>query len=149
MARARGNPERSTLKDTGGLASVVAETDSPAGCAEEVMDTVPLVMRFMRAEVRRHEKTASSVTQIRVLAFLKRNPGASLSGVADHLCVTRATASATIERMVRRGLVDRSDNPNERRCIVLTATAAGEEHYRRARRVAQAAVAGKLASLPA
>ncbi len=42
------------------------------------MEAVPLVMRFIRADMRAINATDMSVPQFRTLAFLDRNPGASL-----------------------------------------------------------------------
>ncbi|MBD2499150.1 MarR family winged helix-turn-helix transcriptional regulator [Anabaena azotica] len=97
-----------------------------AECAAKVMETVPLVMRFIRAEMRAHKAAFLSIPQLRSLAFLNRKPGASLSDLADHLGVTSATASATVERLVQRDLVQRIHHPQERRRIVLTLTEEGK-----------------------
>lgn len=97
-----------------------------AECAARVMDTVPLVMRFIRAEMRAHKAAFLSIPQLRSLAFINRNPGASLSDLADHLGVTSATASATTERLVQRNLVQRIHHPQERRRIVLNLTEEGK-----------------------
>ncbi|BAY10882.1 MarR family winged helix-turn-helix transcriptional regulator [Calothrix sp. NIES-2098] len=95
-------------------------------CAARVMETVPLLMRFIRADMRSHNAESLSIPQLRSLAFLNRNSGASLSEVAEHLGVTCATASTTIERLVQRNLVQRSDHPQERRRIVLNLTEEGK-----------------------
>ncbi len=95
-------------------------------CAARVMETVPLLMRFIRADMRTHNAESLSIPQLRSLAFLSRNPGASLSEVAEHLGVTCATASTTIERLVQRNLVQRTDHPQERRRIVLNLTEEGK-----------------------
>ncbi|MBD2364193.1 MarR family transcriptional regulator [Anabaena minutissima FACHB-250] len=96
-------------------------------CAARVMDTIPLLMRFIRTDMRTHSPDSISIPQLRSLAFLKRRPGASLSEVADHLGVTCATASTTIERLVQRLLVQRTDNPQERRRVVLNLTPEGKQ----------------------
>ncbi|RUR75564.1 MarR family winged helix-turn-helix transcriptional regulator [Chlorogloeopsis fritschii PCC 9212] len=95
-------------------------------CAARVMETIPLLMRFIRADMRTNSADSLSIPQLRTLAFLKRNPGASLSEVAEHLGVTCATASATTERLVQRNLVQRTDHPQERRRIVLNLTEEGK-----------------------
>jgi DNA-binding MarR family transcriptional regulator len=104
-------------------------------------------MRFIRAEMRRQGANDLSVPQFRTLGFLNRNPGASLSDLAEHLGITRATASATIERLVRRGLVNRTDDPQERRRLILTLTADGLEHLQQARQATYSSVAGVLSEL--
>ncbi|MBD2447840.1 MarR family transcriptional regulator [Nostoc sp. FACHB-152] len=97
-------------------------------CAAKVMETIPLVMRFIRREMRAHNAGFLSIPQLRSLAFINRNPGASLSDLADHLGVTSATASATTERLVQRNLVQREHHPQERRRIVLNLTDEGKYH---------------------
>jgi len=113
------------------------------------METVPLVMRFIRTEMRSRRAPSLSVPQFRVLAFLSRRPGAPLSSVAEHLGVTRSTASAIVDRLVRRELVSRTAHPQERRCVVLTLTAAGVEHHEQAREAASARLAKVLAGMSA
>jgi len=118
-------------------------------CAAEIMDTIPAIIRYIRKQISGQNTLQTSVTQVRVLAFLTRFPGSSLSEVAEHLGVTKATASATIERMVKSSLVDRAEDPKERRCVVLRATKAGKDLYSQAHRIAQDAVADVIADLPA
>ena len=121
---------------------------TPELCAREVMETVPLVMRFIRTEMRSRRAPSLSVPQFRVLTFLSRRPGAPLSSVAEHLGVARSTASATVDRLVRRELVSRMTHPEERRSVVLTLTPAGAQHLQQARAAASARMAKVLAGLP-
>ena len=113
-------------------------------CAARVMETIPLVMRAIRADMRAQGATTISVPQFRTLAFLDRNPGASLSEVAEHVGVTRATASATIERLVQRNFVDRINDPQERRRVILNLTEAGQYHLQQAREHTRSQIAGLL-----
>jgi DNA-binding MarR family transcriptional regulator len=116
-------------------------------CAVRVMDTIPLLMRFIRAEMRTHSADSISIPQLRSLAFLKRSPGASLSQVADHLGLTCATASTTIERLVQRDLVKRTDHPQERRRVVLNLTAEGKELLEQSQEKTRAHIAEILQDL--
>ncbi|MGH1397090.1 MAG: MarR family winged helix-turn-helix transcriptional regulator, partial [Trichormus sp.] len=116
-------------------------------CAVRVMDTIPLLMRFIRAEMRTHSADSISIPQLRSLAFLKRSPGASLSQVADHLGVTCATASTTIERLVQRHLVKRTDHPQERRRVVLNLTPEGKELLEQSQEKTRAHIAEILQDL--
>ena len=122
---------------------------TPELCAHEVMETVPLVMHFIRTEMRSRRAPLLSVPQFRVLTYLNRVPGAPLASVAEHLGVTRSTASAIVDRLVRRKLVNRTEDPQERRCVVLTLTAAGAQHLQQAREAACADIAKVLAGLSA
>lgn len=117
-------------------------------CAQEIMETMPMVMRFLRAEMYRQGALALSIPQYRVLSFLDLNPGTSLSDVAGHIGVTKATASALIERLVKRGLITRQDDPLERRRVSLTLTTAGFAQLKQARVRAQTVVAAILEDMP-
>jgi DNA-binding MarR family transcriptional regulator len=126
-----------------------ATATTPELCAREVMETVPLVMRFIRTEMRSRRAPSLSIPQFRVLTFLSRTPGAPLSSVAEHLGVTRSTASAIVDRLVRRKLVSRTAHPEERRSVVLTLTSAGARHLQHAREAASGNMAKVLAGVPA
>jgi DNA-binding MarR family transcriptional regulator len=131
------------------MQSQAATAFGPEVCAREVMETVPLVMRFIRTEMRSRRAPSLSVPQFRVLAFLSRAPGAPLTSVAQHLGVARSTASATVDRLVRRKLVNRAKHPEERRSVVLTLTPAGAQHLQQAREATLARMAKVLAGLSA
>jgi len=125
-------------------------TDSQATpdlCANEVMEHAPLVTRLIRAEMRRQGAPLLSMPQFRALAFTYRNPGGSLSAVAEHLGVTLPTASAITDRLVRHGLLARATDPKERRRITLTLTPEGLALYQRARVATRSYVAGMLVDL--
>ncbi|HET6464209.1 MAG TPA: MarR family winged helix-turn-helix transcriptional regulator [Nitrospiria bacterium] len=97
------------------------------------METVPMVMRFIRREMRGHGAPFLSVAQLRTLVYVDRCPGTDLSGVADHLGVTPATASSVVNRLVRQGLVNRAAHPQKRRHVVLTLTRNGSQRLRHVR----------------
>src|SRR5579859_1529746 len=84
-------------------------------CAVQLVDTVPLVTRTIRAEMRRHRGSNLSVPQFRTLAYIGRHPGTSLSEVADHIELTRATMSTMIDRLNARGLGMRQYATDDRR----------------------------------
>ena len=116
-------------------------------CAASVMEAIPLVMRFIRSDIRARNSSTISVPQFRALAFLDRNPGASLSDLAEHLGVTCATASANTERLVQRNFVHRCDHPQERRRVVLSLTEAGLHHLQQCRGQTRDRIAELLNSL--
>ncbi|MBD2346277.1 MarR family winged helix-turn-helix transcriptional regulator [Anabaena subtropica] len=116
-------------------------------CATGVMDTIPLVMRFIRADMRANSAASLSIPQLRTLAFLNRSPGASLSDLADHLGVTCATASATTERLVQRNLVQRIDDPQERRRVLLNLTEEGKHQLKQSQDQTRTHIADLLAGL--
>jgi DNA-binding MarR family transcriptional regulator len=116
-------------------------------CARILMDTVPAVMRRIRQRMRRHGPPSLSIPQLRALGFLDRNPGACLSDLSDHLGVARPTASVIVNRLVQRQLVVRTDDPRERRRLVLRLTPDGMQLLRQARSATRAWIARLLTDL--
>jgi DNA-binding MarR family transcriptional regulator len=115
--------------------------------ATELMEAMPAIMQFMRTEMRSQREPSLSVPQFRVLAFLSRHPNASLSEVADHIGITRASASAMVDRLVQRGLVDRQEDPSERRHIMLKLTLTGSDLLESMRNSTRQTIAGLLNKL--
>jgi DNA-binding MarR family transcriptional regulator len=89
-------------------------------CARQVLETVPLVMRTVRAEMRRHRAADLSVPQFRTLTFLSRQAGASLSQVAEHIGLTLPSMSSLVEGLVERKLILRNTHSVDRRRVTLT-----------------------------
>ena len=122
-------------------------TASPAECAREVLDTMPLIMRTLRSEMRSHRTPDLTVPQFRTLMFLHRHTGASLSDVADHMGLTLPSMSKVVDGLVARGLVARQTPPEDRRRVSLTLTASGQVTLQSARTATQACLAEALKTL--
>ena len=120
---------------------------TPEQCAADLMETIHPIMQFIRTEMRSQREPSLSVPQFRLLRFLSRHPDSSLSEVADHLGVTRATASSMTDRLVQRKLVDRAEDPKERRHIMLKLTATGQEQLEQMRDVTRLKIAELLGEL--
>ncbi len=94
-------------------------------CASQLLDTVPLLMRVLRQEVRSRRPEGLSVPQFRVLIFLGRHPGVTLSEVTNHIGLTRPTLSKMVDVLVRHGWVSRETAATDRRCLQLQLTEEG------------------------
>lgn len=68
-----------------------------------------------------------SMAQIGPLMHLSRLGASGVSGMAEHLGVSSAAASQMLERLVQSGLVDRSEDPQDRRAKQVLLTARGRE----------------------
>lgn len=121
---------------------------SPDDCARHVLDVVPLVMRFIRAEMRSHRTPDLTVPQFRLLVFLEGRTGASLSDAAAHLGLTSPSTSVLVNGLVNRGLVTRQAHPGDRRRLALALTSAGQEAMRSARASTRRRLAERLEALP-
>ncbi len=124
------------------------EPPSPRTCAGRVLETVPLIMQFIRTEMRSRRTPGVSVPQFRALRFLDRHPGGSPSAVAEWMGLSLPAASRLIDGLVDRGLVTRQGLAADRRRIALHLTEAGRELLRVAREGTQARLADALAALP-
>lgn len=94
-------------------------------CALEILEVVPSVMRAIRSEMRKRRTPDLSVPQFRVLTYLKRRPGSSLSEVAEHIGLTAPSMSKLIDGLVERRLVNRQDASDDRRRVHLVLTEKG------------------------
>jgi MarR family transcriptional regulator for hemolysin len=122
---------------------------SPEECAREVLEVVPLVMRAIRAEMRSHRGPDLSVPQFRVLIFLNRHEGASLSHVAGHVGLTLPSMSRMVDGLVARNLVTRQADADDRRRVALTLTTLGRTAMQSAYESTQGHLAERLAALAA
>jgi len=116
-------------------------------CARSVLETVPLVMREIRFQMRSHRGLDLSVPQFRALAFLRRRPAASLSDVASHVGTSLPSMSKLVDGLVGRGLVARSASTADRRRLTLELTTEGTTLFQAARAQTQSHLAASLARL--
>jgi len=75
-----------------------------------------------------------SVSQCYALEALVRRGEMTLNDLAAHLYLDKSTASRVVDALERKGYVDRSPHPGDRRALLLLATAAGRELYGRIER---------------
>ena len=122
---------------------------NPSQCAALLLDVVPLVMRTIRAEMRSHRGAGLSLPQFRTLFFLRRNAGASLSAVAEHVGLTPPSASKMLDGLIARNLASRQESLTDRRRVTLALTAQGRAALKKARDRAQVHLAEMLSTLPA
>jgi DNA-binding MarR family transcriptional regulator len=122
---------------------------SPDECARELAEVVPLIMRALVSEMRRHDATDLSVPQFATLAFLSRNEGACLSDAADHFGLRLPSMSKMIDGLVARGLVLRHTNPTDRRRVTLALSDRGGDALRVARETTRLFLAERLSRLTA
>jgi DNA-binding MarR family transcriptional regulator len=131
------------------LQVVTRAAGSAAGCAAEILETVPAVMRFIRAQMRGHRGPELSVPHFRALLFLSRKGGASLSALAEYLGLSLPATSRLVEGLVRKNFVVRRIPPGNRRLLALALSARGRRTVAAARQAAESRLAEVVAPLPA
>ncbi|HET6484784.1 MAG TPA: MarR family transcriptional regulator [Spirochaetia bacterium] len=68
-----------------------------------------------------------TLPQLRAVFVVAHHEGCSLREVAGHLGVGEPTASHLIDRLVTQGLIERGDDPEDRRRAVLRLSAGGRK----------------------
>ncbi len=127
---------------------MVATEPTSTNCSKEILESIPVVMHYLRRGIRRELGDKASIPQIRALSFIRRNPTSTLTTVSEYLAVSNATTSSIVDRLVKKGLVTRAEDPKERRCLQLSLTPKGQEEYRVVQEVAIAELTKVLTRLP-
>jgi len=81
--------------------------------------------RSMREFMSAMRDTGLSMPQLSTLLRLHHEGGCAISEVGGHLGVTAAAASQLVERLVKSGLLERTERPGDRRVRELTLTDEG------------------------
>jgi DNA-binding MarR family transcriptional regulator len=87
------------------------------------------------------------VVQLRILVVVATREWASLKTVVEATRLHPSRASRTCDRLVGKGLMTRTADPEDRRSVQLNLTAAGERIVRRVRRARRAAITPVLAGM--
>jgi len=116
--------------------------------ARRILEIVPAVMRFVGADMRRQTAAGFRVAHYRVLGMLSKRPF-TLSDLATCQAVALPTMSRTVSTLVDRGWVARTEDPEDRRRIQLTATDEGRSVLEQLHAQAQRRLAARLAGLTA
>ena len=87
--------------------------------------------------------------KFRVLIFLNRHAGASLSDIAEHLGLTLPSMSKMIDGLVARNMVTRQMDTKDRRRVTLVLTALGRRAMQSAYNATESRLAERLVVLPA
>ncbi len=93
---------------------------------EAVMDASRALVG-VAAESLAEVQEALSMTQWRALVIITSRGPIHLTALADALQVHPSNATRTVDRLVTTGLVDRKDNPSDRRHLALTLTRKGRK----------------------
>ena len=68
-----------------------------------------------------------SIGQLKSLFFISNRGATSLSKLAAALGVTPTNTTGIVERLLKRGLITRTDSPDDRRVLLLRTTPVGDE----------------------
>jgi DNA-binding MarR family transcriptional regulator len=127
------------------------QSPAPVAAAAALEDDVDRIValfrqawRQLRAGDPRDWAGGLSMPQIRVLFFLSKAGPSSVGDVAAGVEVAQPSATETLDRLVRAGLVKRKVDPADRRVVRNALTAAGREMVDRPWEMRRAVLAGAL-----
>ena len=126
---------------------MVSTEVGPDICASEIMESIPVVMHFIRHRIRKLRGSSFSIPQVRALSYLSRQSDSSLNQLADYLGVSNATTCSLVDRLVQKGYIDRREDPRERRYVKLNLTRDGRQQYKEVREMAVSQLSEVLAGL--
>lgn len=121
------------------------ESETPH--ADEIAATVAAFARLMDRMAAEHEPPADvsiSMPQLRCLHLVAGAGELRMSRLVAQLGVSISTVSGLVDRLVDHGFVSRRDDPNDRRQVVLSPTAAGIEFLDRMRELSNAHFRGLI-----
>ncbi|SOD73141.1 MarR family transcriptional regulator [Jatrophihabitans sp. GAS493] len=119
------------------MAKAAPTTSPTAVVADEVDEFVSAVLTASRVLVGVSARSLNEVegtvtlTQFRTLVVLDSHGELNLNGLAEILDVNSSTAMRMIDKLLSAGLVTRSDDPENRRRVILALTPAGRALVRR------------------
>lgn len=80
---------------------------------------------WMEEELREVTNDRVTTSQLKVLKLVARTNARRIGDVADFLAVSNAAASKAVDRLVKRGLIRRTEAAADRRAVELSLTADG------------------------
>lgn len=120
--------------------------------AEEIADSLSAILANLRlpALLSRGEQELTSIQFVTLLA-VDSGPeeGTTMGQLADQLGISRPAATALIDRLVDQQLIDRSQDPNDRRMVRIGLSPGGVAARGRLIVALETAVARALEGLPA
>jgi DNA-binding MarR family transcriptional regulator len=107
--------------------------DDAAAGVTDVLDSVRRIVRTLRLASRAAEKQVGlSGAQVFVLHALARGPVLSLNELAERTRTHQSSVSVVVQRLVERGLVERTPVPGDARRTALSLTAAARRKVKNA-----------------
>ena len=124
--------------------------EETAGPSAEQIEAVVLATRVLVAVTAQSLASLDDVTlpQFRVLVMIGSRGLQNLTAVAQGLGVHASNATRLCDKLVQAGLIHRSEDPADRRNVVLALTAAGYQLVHEVTDQRRAAIAQILANMP-
>jgi len=114
--------------------------------SSQLLDMLPPVIRAIRSAMAAHAGGHFTVPQFRVLGFVSLQPCTSKQ-LAEWQGVSLPAMSRMVACLVRRRLLTRTPDANDRRQAQLRLSARGKQEFERLRRSIETSLAQRIATL--
>ncbi|MDQ0800127.1 DNA-binding MarR family transcriptional regulator [Arthrobacter sp. SLBN-112] len=129
-----------------------AAMEMPGGTASREVDAVlaaaDVLLRVVAGSVAEVEDIVNT-PQLRVLVRIHSRGPQNLGGVAAELGVHASNATRICDRLVAAGLIERREDPADRRYVVLELTGKGDDLVNTVLEHRRQAIAGVISRMPA
>lgn len=115
--------------------------------ASELLEVIPPLVHFIRAEIRNAASSVLTVPQYRVLAHIRRGLN-TVGAIAEHHGVSQPAMTKMVNGLEERGLVKRATDPEDTRQTILTLTEKGKKLQKKTWDDAQKRIAKRLEAIP-
>jgi len=96
--------------------------------ADYLRESIDFLQRFIAKSMQTEaEGYGLTVPQIRVIAEVVTNKITNIKLLTYNLKMTQSTVSDIVDRLVGKGILEKSPNPKDKRSVVITLTKAAEE----------------------
>ena len=126
------------------MTTALAEPVDIAGLTEALRPPLLRVSRRLRQE---GQKAGLSAQETLILGYLKKNPGAGVSELADFEQISRPSMSSHVKRLEAAGWIARTDDAEDGRRQGLTVTPAGLRKHAAAQALRNDWLAARLRKL--
>lgn len=114
---------------------------------EQDVDRLRLVLLRLARRIRTSYEDEITPSQLSVMALLARKGALTVGQIAEREHVRPPSASKIVGALEQGGFVERTVDPNDRRCQPITLTAAGRQTIDRARLAGRSFLTGRLDEL--
>ncbi|MFP7494722.1 MarR family transcriptional regulator [Terribacillus saccharophilus] len=96
--------------------------------AEYIRASIDFLQRFIaKGNQKRAEGFGLTVPQMRVIVEVAKDKNISIKQLTQNLKMTQSTVSEIVERLIGKGIVTKTPNPQDKRSVIITLTEAAEE----------------------
>ncbi|MCM3032420.1 MULTISPECIES: helix-turn-helix domain-containing protein [unclassified Niallia] len=96
--------------------------------ADYLRESIDFLQRFIAKSMQKEaEGYGFTVPQIRVIAEVMTNKTSSIKQLTHNLKMTQSSVSDIVERLIGKGILEKTPNPKDKRSVVITLTKGAED----------------------